>query len=584
VPASVARSSNSLTKDRSQRLRSLLSLLWPPALVATVFIAVGRLGFFPTDEGLVQAWSYRILHGQVPHRDFISPLPEGSGVLHLVDYLIPGPLFEVSRVIAMCEYVAYAIALAWLIAGTRPWRWRMVFVAGVIVSTLINLNTFPLMTWYTVDGLLLVAAGMVVVAAGVRRESLRLILLGFVIVGAAAVTKQSFIPAPAFAWLLMFDYLRKRGARRAVGVLVLTGAAAALPSLAFLGWIVLMGGLHAIRAQLLGGAFVYGYPLVQALSPRHDLATLGPIVLAAVVLTAGIERVRGMLALALRVALTALVIGVPLLSQLGAAGNQWGTRLLWVLIAYVTVRTIVNRSVDPIAVVIVGLAWMSSLSYGYPWPNFVMGSGALYVLHRTWSGFEPDTSLGMRWRLPLVPEVAALLVMAVTGVAFLAARDQDVYLDRSASQLTTSLGAVAPAFDGLQTNAATEAYLGQMVDCIKRFPAARVAILPENAAMYPALNLSNPFPIDWMWPDSMRGSEARIVATTDELNRDGDYLVLFQTLDEPQIVNGQSLTPANSDSQIAAFNDVPADIYQRLNGTRTTCGTFLVVYSPPKPA
>src|SRR6266446_7915359 len=46
--------------------RAALAVIWPPALVASVYLAVGRLGFYPTDEGLIQAWSYRILNGQVP--------------------------------------------------------------------------------------------------------------------------------------------------------------------------------------------------------------------------------------------------------------------------------------------------------------------------------------------------------------------------------------------------------------------------------------------------------------------------------------------------------------------------------------
>jgi len=79
-------------------------------------------------------------------------------------------------------------------------------------------------------------------------------------------------------------------------------------------------------------------------------------------------------------------------------------------------------------------------------------------------------------------------------------------------------------------------------------------------------------------------SVARIVATTYELNRDSDHLVLFQTVDELQIVNRESLKPATCDSTIAALNDVPAQIYQRLNGTKATRGAFLVVYSPSKAA
>src|SRR5205823_6618447 len=93
-----------------------------PVMVAAVYATVGRLGFYPTDEGLLQAYTYRILHGQVPHRDFISPRPLGSALLHIVDFAVPGPLFEVSRVIALCEYAGFAVAFAWLLLLPRLGR------------------------------------------------------------------------------------------------------------------------------------------------------------------------------------------------------------------------------------------------------------------------------------------------------------------------------------------------------------------------------------------------------------------------------------------------------------------------------
>jgi hypothetical protein len=99
--------------------------------------------------------------------------------------------------------------------------------------------------------------------------------------------------------------------------------------------------------------------------------------------------------------------------------------------------------------------------------------------------------------------------------------------------------------------------------------------------MYPALQLHDPFPIDWFWPGDFNGSEARVLATTDRLNRGGDYLVLFQTIGQPDLVSGNPLPPATLDSTIHTYTPVVSEIYSRLNGRRTTCGTFLVVYSAP---
>ena len=553
-----------------------LAVLWPPALVAAVYVAVGRLGFYPTDEGLVEAWTYRILHGEVPHRDFVSPLPLGSALLHIVDFLIPGPLFEVARVIALCEYVAYALLFAWLIYAVAPHRWGLAMAAGAAGSMLVNLNVFPIMTWYTVDGLLCIAAGFVLIQQGEARGSRLMTSIGFVVVGLAALTKQSFVPAPAFAWLLLLDRLRAVSWSSRIATLVRTGVLAALPSLIFIAVISALGGFHELTTQLLGTGFVYGRPLAAAWAPWHDLKTLAPAVAAAGFLTAFLRRV-GWLGLGSRIALTTVVAAVPFISELGAHGSDWAVHLFWMTATVWVVNTIATRAFDAIGPTLLGCAWMSSLSYGYAVPDLVAGSLALYMLYRAWSGYA------FSWRpmFNLAPAVAAVLVLATTGWLFDMARSQDVYRDRPASQLTVGLSAVSPAFGDIRTNPQTAEYLSEMARCVKRYPARYVAILPENAAMYPALSLNDPFPVDWIWSEAIHGSETRILATTDQLNREGDYLVMFQTIGEPGVVNGPSLPPATLESQVLPSTDLPSQIYARLNGTRTTCGTFLVVYAPP---
>jgi len=338
----------------------------------------------------------------------------------------------------------------------------------------------------------------------------------------------------------------------------------------------LTGGFHALRTQLLGVGFIYGRPLVATWSPRHDLVTLAPLVVAAALLMVAIELTKNRLLP--RAALSLLVIAIPLWARLGLQSNDWGTRVFWVLVAAVVVRSLFARAPDLVGIVLIGAAWMSSLSYGYAVPNLVGGSMVLYLLHRTWSGISATDLSRPNSRIASV--TLALVGLLVVAYVFDMTRQQDVYLDRPSGELTASLGSVAPAFGDIHTNQRTAEYLSQMAGCVRQYPARQVAILPENAAMYPALSLRDPFPIDWIWPGDFNGSEARILATTDSLNREGDYLVLFQTIGEPELVSGNPLPSATLDSQIHSYSPITLEIYSRLNGQRMTCGTFLVVYSP----
>ncbi len=478
--------------------RLALALAWPPALVAAVYLLVGRLGFYPTDEGLVLAYSYRILQGEVPHRDFISPRPLGSALLHLVDFVVPGPLFEVSRVISLCEYAAYGILFGWLIYALSPKRWSLAMAAGAAGSMLVNLNVFPIMAWYTVDGLLLIAAGFVLVRIGTERDSTRLIAAGFLVVGLAALTKQSFVPAAAFAWPLMWERLRGVRWPARVRWLIITGLLAATPSVIFITVISALGGLGDLQAQILGTDFTYGRALLSAWSPHHDLAELAPLVAATGLLTYWLEaarkssRPRATLILSGRVVLTALVVAVPVAARLGASGSDWGYVVFWIACACWLVRAASSRTPEAVGLALIGCAWMSALSYGFAYPNLVCGSLGLYVVHGAWAGARWPSGMTLR----AAPAIGAIALLAVTAYVFDGARVQDVYRDRPASQLTAELSSVSPAFGGIRTNPQTAAYLQQMADCVRRYPAHRVAILSENAGMYPALSLDNPFPIE----------------------------------------------------------------------------------------
>src|SRR5260370_22261138 len=161
----------------------------------------------------------------------------------------------------MGGYSAYAGFVAWLIYRVPPWRWGPLAVVGSAASVLINLNTFPLMSWYTVDGLLLIACGYLVIAAAIRRGSRAAVLIGFLLPGIAALTKQSFIPAPAFGWLLLIPGFRHLSWTARLRDLVITGLIGAVPTIAFLVWISLLGGMQALRAHLRAAAFDYWQPL-----------------------------------------------------------------------------------------------------------------------------------------------------------------------------------------------------------------------------------------------------------------------------------------------------------------------------------
>src|SRR6185312_11855792 len=122
------------TDARPRRLEltaALLRLVPVVALAVALFAILGPWGANTMDGGLILAQSYRILHGQVPHLDFLTPRPAGSAYLHLVDFLLPLPLVLASRLVAVCEFAASALFFGLLVYRRRLAELGPAEVAGI---------------------------------------------------------------------------------------------------------------------------------------------------------------------------------------------------------------------------------------------------------------------------------------------------------------------------------------------------------------------------------------------------------------------------------------------------------------------
>src|SRR6185436_6835443 len=124
--------------------------LWPHALALLALplaahLSFSQLGFNPTDDGFILAYSRRLLDGQIPHRDFISIRPVGSALLHAPELLFGGThTFWISRLAVWFEFAL--IAWAWTravgrITG-RP-STRAELLLGTLVAFVMSSFTFP---------------------------------------------------------------------------------------------------------------------------------------------------------------------------------------------------------------------------------------------------------------------------------------------------------------------------------------------------------------------------------------------------------------------------------------------------------
>ena len=177
----------------------------------------------------------------------------------------------------------------------------------------------------------------------------------------------------------------------------------------------------------------------------------------------------------------------------------------------------------------------------------------------------------------------ATVLVAVTALAATASvgwivedfRARSVYRDQPKTRLTADLGSIAFDGEGIRTSSADAAYVREVADCVRQHPAQWTAILPDDAALYPLLNLRDPFPVDWLYSMELVGdAKARILARAQTLDRGGDYLVLFQT--------GPAGEPSASPG-VKLYDYTPpllTQVRDSLHGTPIQCGALTAVWQP----
>lgn len=567
--------------------RRAVTLLWPPAVVALLAAAVGRIGFNPTDEGMVLAYANRIVGGQVPHRDFITPRPVGASLLHMVDLFAPGPLLIRSHVITLAEMTTIAILFGVLVFRATPTRWTLPQTSLVLAALVIDLHTFPLMEWSTVDGVLLTLVGLVLLrplSGTPPRLAQR--CSGLFIAGAAVTMKQSFVLAPILASAVASWPALARGRpaffRRFLG----SGVIAAAPSAMYVGVLAALGAGPAMATQLtsqrdINPLAVFGAGGIQVVA-----------LLAAIVAVAGLgiwwmrathptwepgARVAG--AIAELSCLLILAFG-----RLSIGGN-WGDELVQLLLVSTAVRALDGRRIDVDAILVAAIAWMTTLSYGYNNPDLVAGGVALVLVWRAAKSLDSSpihVVVSSAWKRTTAGAVIAIVSLG----ASVAARTHEVYRDPPAAQLTASASTI-PALSGIAIDPTTQHYLTDITGCIRRYPARSVAVLPDNQILYLTLGIHNPFPIDWMIPSDYEGSEERLIDAARALDARGSYLVLFQTIDATQLENTSlstyekraRATAADPQEALPYAPGVIQPLRDALHGRVVPCGAFVAVYS-----
>jgi hypothetical protein len=328
------------------------------------------------------------------------------------------------------------------------------------------------MAWHTVDDLMLISLGAFL--ATTRPVPSR--LAGLVLVGGAALCKQSFAPvalAAPFAWG------EARRPRAWIAVLLPVASYAAYLWAAG-AWRDALDQLtartdfvaNAVRPIALswatwGGAMLGWLATRRRADPAADARPgfPGEVVLGATA------------ALAIAAAATGNWFGWPSFAWFGIGCGcllgSWG-------------RASRDRAAATGALLALLAVWSASISVGYATP--ALGAAALAPLIVFFHRSRPATT---------ARRAVAVALGAAALVALPFARLGHIYRELPAPRLTRALDGVFPGAAGIRTNPNTGWFLDDLRAAVDRDPERPFAIIPDVPGYWARARQRNPLPIDW---------------------------------------------------------------------------------------
>jgi hypothetical protein len=230
-------------------LKTVLLPAWPLCLIGACLLAEAatlRIGIDDLDEGYFVQQAARVLHGQVPYRDFQTLYTPGLVSLHaLVFWALGGPYVVAPRVLALLARAGLAVALY---ALARPLVRRPVWAAAPSLFLLLGLDDAP-QRWEPHPGWLSTLFAVVAAWCLGHGPALRWLITSGLAAGVAYVFKQN---TGAFSLLAIVLWGVFRAERRWRRVLVPLAAFAAVTVVWLAPLLVVLHGQLGLLGSFVG--------------------------------------------------------------------------------------------------------------------------------------------------------------------------------------------------------------------------------------------------------------------------------------------------------------------------------------------
>ncbi|MCD4681167.1 MAG: hypothetical protein K8S00_12355 [Bacteroidales bacterium] len=509
-------------------------------ILGITFLITGYInneGFNPSNDGVILAQSYRIINGEIPHTDFISIAPVFSGILHSIHFYSPFPLVVSGRIFVLIEYYIYSVLWVYLLMiiflkGSRK-DYFHIFLPLIIAAFLLNLNTYHLYPWTSIDGILFSMLGIFFYfkAKNLAKNPWKyfLFIIALICVSLGSLAKQSFIFTALFIYIVIILEFIKEKKMRVLPLVIIMGAS---PLIAYLTFLLINNNLSDFIQQITGRTEFFKttirmYVITFVNSKLIVLYAFSIFILIFDFYSRrrNIINQKGWRAFLtfnnnklLKYYISFITLITIFLSYWFILHDNYHSlpfEFFWIMLMVLFIslyrRALSNKQ---LLVCVSGLilAWSASISHEANTPVYTSGILVTCIIILIYNllkqiGVFP---LGLKFRLFLY--VSVLVIMH--GFFFAANYGQSKYNYRelSSKYLSKNVKDVLPEFGDIKTNPNTYNYYADFINIFQKLNMKdKFVLLPNNAIIYPVLDSRNPFPIDWMQGAEFVDSEEKLL-------------------------------------------------------------------------
>ncbi len=493
-------------------------------------------GFNPTDEGVILAQSFRIVNSEIPHKDFISIRPVGSGYFHSLNYLIPAPIFVAARYLVLFQFFVIAVLCSLLFYNQIVKKSDLsinkttYFIALIISAYTISILNYNLFSWTTIDAVFWSVISLYLFSIATKKIHY---IFALISISLAALSRQTFAMATLIAFLYTLYEFRKKII--SAFLILLSGG---LPFILYFGLLIYHNALKDFILQMSGRTEFFETAILQFVkrffvswSTPLNIFTIAVSILIYFRKDFTFKRTFNKNTLSKYLPVIYLAITFLLVIKYFLAKEQNIYSLPFELFFSAIAISIYNGVCFPqqtklfyFSFSIILISWISAISLGDNTPVF--SSGPLFI---TVVMNSVNIIILSKSNIPKsFPALTLFLSLIILFSGFISQRKFN-YRDNPAQMLEAGLYKVSSQFGKIKTNKNLIEYYSELKKIIDSLPSAKnnTIVYPHNAAFYPAFYTKNPFSLDWLITNEFVGQGQRVKSDLEKLlNRDKTYIII----------------------------------------------------------